>query len=67
MKQDVKVNNMNCDGCANTVKERFQGIPHVKSIEIDLDNQTAIIESDERISDKLLEESLEGTSYSIAL
>lgn len=66
MKQTVTVENMTCGGCANTVKKRFEGVPGVKNVEIDLENKTATIESDERISHELLKESLEGTNYGLA-
>lgn len=66
MKQTVTVENITCGGCANTVKKRFEGIPHVKNVEIDLVSKIATLESDERIPDVLLKESLEGTNYVIA-
>lgn len=65
MKQEVKVENMTCAGCANTVKQRFAGIPSVASVEVNLDKKTAILESSERISDEVLAEVLEGTNYNI--
>jgi len=66
MKQEVKVEGMSCAGCANTVKQRFAGIPEVENVEIDLENKKAQPESNERISNKKLKTSLEGTNYSIA-
>ncbi len=65
MKQDVKVENMTCAGCANTVKQRFEGIPSVESVEINLEEKVATLESSERISDKVLAETLEGTNYKV--
>ncbi len=65
MKQEVKVENMSCAGCANTVKQRFEGIPSVASVEVKLDEKTAVLESSERISDKVLADALDGTSYNI--
>ena len=65
MKQEVKVEGMKCDGCANTVKERFSGLPSVASVEMDLENKQATIESSERISKKELKTALEGTNYSV--
>lgn len=66
MKQEVKVENMTCAGCANTVKQRFSGLPNVDNVEIDLDQKVATIESSARISKEELRISLEGTNYSIA-
>lgn len=65
MKQEVKVEGMSCEGCANTIKQRFSGLPNVANVEIDLENKLATIESSERISDEELQEALEGTNYSI--
>lgn len=66
MKQEVKVEGMTCSGCANTVKQRFAGLPNVANVEIDLENKQATIESSERVSEEALKESLEGTNYSLA-
>lgn len=65
MKQEVKVEGMTCAGCANTVKQRFSGLPNVLDVDIDLDDQQAILESSKRISDEELQTALEGTAYSI--
>jgi len=66
MKQEVKVEGMTCEGCANTVKQRFAGIPEVENVEIDLENKKAHLDSTEKISNKKLQISLEGSNYSIA-
>lgn len=65
MKQEVKVEGMSCAGCANTVKKRFTGLPNVESVEMDLDNNQATLESSKRVSDEELQEALEGTNYSV--
>lgn len=65
MKQEVKVENMSCAGCANTVKERFLGIPAVSNVEVNLEEKTVLLESSERISEKVLADALEGTSYQV--
>lgn len=65
MKQEVKVEGMTCAGCANTVKQRFSGLPNVLDVDIDLDDQQAILESSKRISVEELQTALEGTAYSI--
>jgi len=65
MKQEVKVEGMSCAGCANTVKQRFLGLPAVADVSVDLDNKQVTLESSERISDEVLKEALEGTSYSV--
>lgn len=65
MKQEVTVENMTCAGCANTVKQRFSGLPGVENVEVDVNQKVAILESNERIHDELLKEALEGTNYKV--
>lgn len=65
MKQVVKVEGMTCGGCANTVKQRFAGLPNVASVDVDLDKKQATLESSERVSNKDLQTALEGTNYQV--
>lgn len=65
MKQEVLVDGMKCAGCAATVQERFAGIPEVNTVEIDLENKKAILESDEQVRADELIAALEGTSYTV--
>ena len=65
MKQEVKVENMTCAGCANTVKTRFEGVPGVSAVDINLDEKLAVLEVEEHVSEKVLADSLEGTNYNL--
>lgn len=65
MKQEVKVENMTCAGCANTVKSRFEGVPGVNQVEIQLEDELAVLEVDAHVSNKVLSDSLDGTSYKV--
>ena len=39
MKKEVLIEGMKCEGCANTVQERFAEIEAVESVNIDLANK----------------------------
>ena len=65
MKQEVKVENMTCDGCANTVKMRFEGVPGVSAVDINLDEKLAVLEVEEHVSEKVLADALDGTNYNL--
>ena len=65
MKQEVKVENMTCAGCANTVKTRFEGVPGVNQVEINLDEHLAVLEVEEHVSEKVLADALDGTNYNL--
>ena len=65
MKQEVYLENMKCNGCAETVKGRFEGIPNVERVQVDLENQKAVLETTESIHDDLLKQALEGTKFKV--
>lgn len=65
MKQEVKVEKMTCAGCANTVKTRFEGVPGVNQVEINLDEHLAVLEVEEHVSEKVLADALDGTNYNL--
>ena len=65
MKQEVKVENMTCAGCVNTVKMRFEGVPGVSEVGINLDEKLAVLEVEEHVSEKVLADALDGTNYNL--
>lgn len=65
MKQEVDVNGMTCQGCANTVKTKFEKINGIDSVEIDLENKKAILETEIEIPKDLLQTVLEDTNYEV--
>lgn len=65
MKQEVSVSGMTCAGCANTVKQRFTGIPAVDAVEIDLEQKKATLTVEDHIGDDELIAALEGTPYTV--
>ncbi|MEK4948638.1 heavy-metal-associated domain-containing protein [Carnobacterium sp. FSL W8-0810] len=65
MKREVLVEGMKCEGCANTVQERFEAIEGVESVAIDLINKKAVLESQSDINKDTLVSALSGTKYSV--
>ena len=65
MKKEVVVEGMKCEGCANTVREKFEAIEGVKSVTIDLKNKKAVLESQSIIDKETLVSVLSDTKYSV--
>jgi len=66
MKKEVTIEGMKCEGCADSVQETFSTIGGVESVEIDLENKTAMIESQSDIDKDTLDSALSETNYSVA-
>jgi copper chaperone len=45
----IEVENIRCGGCANTITKKLQEDQRITSVNIDIENQTVILESDEDI------------------
>ncbi|HLR88409.1 MAG TPA: heavy metal-associated domain-containing protein [Atopostipes sp.] len=65
MKQEVTVNGMTCQGCANAVKTKFEKIKGIDSVKIDLENKKAILETEIEIPKDSLQTVLEDTNYEV--
>lgn len=65
MKQEVTVNGMTCQGCANAVKTKFEKIKEIDSVKIDLENKKAILETEIEIPKESLQTVLEDTNYEV--
>lgn len=64
MNKQVKVDGMTCNGCAKTVKSAFEEVEGIRSVEINLDNQTASVDTDTELNIDNLNHSLVDTNYS---
>lgn len=65
MKKEVLIEGMKCQGCANTVQERFAEIEGVESVEVDLATKKVMIESQSEILENRLVAALADTKYSL--
>ena len=65
MKKEVLIEGMKCQGCANTVQERFAEIEGGESVEVDLATKKVMIESQSEILENRLVAALADTKYSL--
>lgn len=65
MKQEVLVEGMTCNGCANGVKKRFESIEGVESVSVDLEAKKAVVEAQSVIEKAAFDKVLEDTNYSV--
>lgn len=65
MKHSYKLAGMTCNNCMATVKKRLSAHPGVKSVELNLDPQTAVIEMDTHVDTADLQTALGGGKYRI--
>ena len=56
---------MTCQGCANTVKTKFEKIKGVNSVEVDLENKLATLNTELEIPKDSLQTTLEDTNYEV--
>ena len=63
MKQDILVEGMKFQGCANTVIDRFESLEGVESASVDLENKKATIQTSVAIDKTELDSVLEDTKY----
>lgn len=59
----IIVENLKCGGCANTIKNRLQGLTGIFSVVVDKDNSTISVEHNNSISRKGIIEQLEKLGY----
>lgn len=66
MEQTVKISGMTCAGCAYKVQHLLSGIEGVQSVEVNLEQQEALLKTTKALSTESLSAALAGTKYSIA-
>lgn len=66
MSQTVTIEGMKCDGCVNIVKEKFEAIAGVKSVDVQLEEKQATIEATSELSKEQLAAALADTKFTVA-
>lgn len=66
MNKTVFIEGMKCQGCVDSIKERFEAIAGIDSAEIDLENKKATITGSNDVSLDELQKSLEGTKFTVS-
>ncbi len=65
MKQEVTINGMKCEGCAQSVSERLSGLDGVERVLVDLDSKNATVEANREVSKEEYVEALADTKYEV--
>jgi len=65
MKQEITVTGMSCQGCANSVKTNFEKIDEVKSVDIQLEKNLAVLDVENELSKETLQTALADTNYEV--
>lgn len=65
MEKTYDIVGMKCDGCARKVTGAFSGISGVSKVEVSLADNKAVVAGD--FDENKLQESLEGTHYSVKI
>mgnify|MGYP000860158475 CR=1 FL=1 len=65
MKKKIIVEGMSCGHCVNHVKEALKEIEGVQSADVDLASKTAIISSENNITDESIKDAIEDAGYDV--
>ena len=66
MNKTVFIEGMKCQGCVDSIKEKFESIAGVESVDIDLENKKATITGNGDVSLDELRNSLAGTKFTVS-
>lgn len=67
MSQTVKIEGMKCDGCVKIVKEKFEAIDGVTSVDVQLEEKQATIDAANNLSEEQLAAALADTKFTVTL
>ncbi len=54
MKYEILVENIKCGGCANTIKTKLEALAHVNAVQIDVENGSVSIDTNDSDSRDVL-------------
>ena len=63
--QLIKVDGMTCGNCVKHVREAILEIPQVRTVQVDLENGSAIIDSDTEIPRGAIASALDAAGYAL--
>ena len=64
MKREIKIEGMSCAHCVKRVSDALQKVEGVTNVEVDLENKTALVESD-NVSSDVLTNVIEELGYDV--
>ncbi|MGK0550969.1 heavy-metal-associated domain-containing protein [Enterococcus faecalis] len=66
MEKTVKIEGMKCDGCVQTVTEKFSQIEGVTAVDVRLETKSATVTTNREVSNEELNKTLNDTKFSVA-
>ena len=63
MKYKIKAQNIRCDGCVSKIKETLGSIEGVHLVDVSIEDATVTIETDGKISKKIISNRLKEIGY----
>ncbi|NMA86597.1 MAG: heavy-metal-associated domain-containing protein [Tissierellia bacterium] len=64
MKKIIEIEGMSCNHCVMAVKNALSEIAGVSNVEVELDNNRALVEG-EKLEDNILKEAIEEAGYDV--
>lgn len=65
MAVEIKIDGMKCEGCAKTVKERFESIEGVTNVTVDREAKKAVVDSSRPIEELEFSNALAETKFTV--
>jgi copper chaperone len=65
MKRTITIEGMTCSHCTGRVRKNLSAAAGVQSVNVDLASGTAVVESDESVTDAALKEIVEDSGYDV--
>lgn len=65
MKKKIIIEGMSCNHCVNHVKEALSELIGVQSVDVDLAKKTAVLTSENNISDESIKDAIEDVGYDV--
>ena len=65
MKKTIHVEGMMCMHCVGHVEKALRGVPGVKGVTVSLDDQNAIVDVDESVSNNALTAAVKNAGYEV--
>ncbi len=65
MKRTITIEGMTCSHCTGRVNKNLSAVTGVKTVQVDLATGTAVVESDDSVTDAMLKETVEDSGYGV--
>lgn len=65
LKKEIIIDGMSCGHCVNHVKETLSGLSGISKVEVNLEEQRAIVEGDNSIQDDAIKVAIDDAGYEV--